>query len=272
MTATKCPHCGRSIVISLNVPHQKTSHWHTNKQQTLHSNTVNIVPGHNQTEPAAGDWQKITPISRLEPRDITTAIYDASVSFGLITTGGGALVWALDWPLWTAPAAGFSLALWRYFGGIALAKGLLEIVENISNKDINNDGHIGRPEPTKPQPIPLEVVQKSDTGLFQRMFRFELPENITIELFSTWARGVLMVNDLTQARWVSREKFSRDDYTTMLAHLAEAGIIRRTGNARNASYVLTRHGRNALGLFIDTQSHSLTRQSANFGTESNGGE
>ncbi len=272
MNATKCPHCGRSITISLSVPHPRGSHWHTNKTQTLHSNTVNIIPGHNQLESTAGDWQKITPISRLEPRDITTALYDAAVSFSLITTGSGVLAWVLDWPIWIAPAGGFGVALWRYFGGIQLAKGLLEIVESISNKDINNDGHIGRSEPTKPLPIPLEVVQKTDTGLFQRMFRFELPENITIELFSDWARGVLMVNDLTQARWVSRDRFSRDDYTTMLAHLAESGIIRRGGNARNASYDLTRHGRNALKLFIDTQSHSLTRQRADSTAEYGGGE
>ena len=271
-TNATCPHCGQSIIMTaapLVRRPQQGGRWRANSL-TMHSSAASLTEA-APTATAAGDWQRITPVGRLEPRDITTAIYDAAISFGLITVGGVAVAWWLEWPLAIGPASGFSVAMWRYFGGIRLAQGLLETVESLTNKDINKDGHIGSPEPARPQPVPLEIIQKSEAGLILRMFRFELPAGISTELFTEWARGVLMVDDLTQARWVSKDKFARDDYTDLLGKLAEANIVRRSGRAKNASYSLTRHGKNALRHYLDTHSHSLTHMQRDFTTEQGGG-
>jgi len=269
-TNATCPHCGQPIIMTAAPAPVRAGRWRANSI-TMHSSAASLAGSAPPAPTAGGDWQRITPVGRLEPRDITTAIYDAAISFGLITIGGVAVAWWLEWPVVIGPASGFSAAMWRYFGGVRLAQGLLEVVESLTNRDINKDGHIGNPEPAKPQPVPLEIIQKSEAGLILRMFRFELPDGISTELFTEWARGVLMVDDLTQARWVSKDKFSRDDYTDLLGKLAEANIIRRSGRAKNASYSLTRHGKNALKHYLDTHSHSLTRMQPDFTTEQGGG-
>jgi predicted transcriptional regulator len=219
-----------------------------------------------QPGPAAttGDWQRVTPVGRLEPRDITTAIYDAAVSFGLITIGGLGACWYYELAWWFAPAAGFTVGLWRYFGGLALAKGLLKIVETITGTENTGDDQADpKPQPQDP-PVALEVIHKSEAGIFQRMFRFTLPETVTEKEFQWWATGVINRPDLTQARWVSKSKFSREAYVDLLGTLEDAGIIERAGKAKNASYSLTPAGKRALRQYlIVTHSHSLTRTSDN---------
>lgn len=96
--------------------------------------------------PATGDWQKVTPVGRLEPKDITTAIYDSGISFALITLAAGAVVYAAGWPWLVAPAGGLGVAMWRYFGGLRLARSLLEVVESITQTDLNHDGKVGKTE------------------------------------------------------------------------------------------------------------------------------
>jgi hypothetical protein len=206
----------------------------------------------------------------MEPKDVTTALYDAGVSFGLITLPAVGLCYSLNWPLWVAPSAGVSVALWRYFGGMSLAQGLLEIVETITNTDLNRDGVTG-PPPAENKPMRFEVTVKNEAGLFLRMFRFDLPKEITPALFNKWAAGVLMRDDLTQERWVSNDDFVRVPYTRLLEKLEEAKLVYRTSPARNAPYKLTRHGKNVLKLYLqavsDTHSHSLTHGGDNFTTE-----
>jgi len=169
-------------------------------------------------------------------------------------------------PWWTAPAGGLSVAIWRYFGMMHLAARLLEIVESITQSDLNKDGHTG-PAPNS-APIALEIVQKNEAGAFQKMFRFTLPLGISDELFTEWARGVTMRNDLTQSRWVSRDKFSRDDYTRLLSLLEESGFVARDGTAKNAAYELLPAGKRALRHYLlavgDTHSRSLTHMSDDY--------
>jgi hypothetical protein len=161
-----------------------------------------------------------------------------------------------------APAGGLAVAIWRYFDGLALARGLLEIVETITGKDINRDGVTGHP-PAKNEPMRFEVTVKNEAGLFLRMFRFDLPKEITPALFNKWAAGVLMRDDLTQERWVNNDDFIRQHYNRLLDKLEEAQIVYRTSAAKNAAYKLTRHGKNVLKLYLqavsDAHSHSLTQ-------------
>lgn len=158
MTRANCPHCGRTIELSKPTGYQParlvTSRRHGYR---LQSSAAAIAGGQ---PPAGGDWQKITPVGRLEPKDITTSLYDAGISFGLVTIGALGVVWWQEWPVWMAPATGFTIGMWRYFGGIKLASGLLEVVETVTGADINGDGNVG----DKPAPPPVVKVELRDDG------------------------------------------------------------------------------------------------------------
>ena len=54
------------------------------------------------------------------------------------------MAYAAGWPWLVAPAGGLSVAIWRYFGGLGLARSLLEVVETFTQKDLNQDGRIGK--------------------------------------------------------------------------------------------------------------------------------
>jgi len=253
---TRCPRCGSTLIISAPTgPASNGKRPGGNRWASVASAAPalgNIPTGLGDS----ADYQRSTPIGRMTTADVTTALYDAGVSFAIVGLPLAGLAWAMEWPIWTSPAGGTFVALWRYFGGMALASRLLEAVETITHTDINRDGITG-PAPT-PQPIPLEVIHKNDEGNITRMLRFELPQGIGERDFLNWASAVIQRDDLTQARWVNRRNFSRESYTALLNALEEAGLVKRNGTAKNAPYTLTRHGKNAMGLFLDTHSHSLT--------------
>lgn len=237
---TKCPHCGTPLTL-VAANHQLGGY----RQYSIFQNTS---PTHLQAQPAidTGNWERVTPVDRLQPRDITTALYDALASFSLVSIALTGPTIYFHGPWWLPPTGGLSVALWRYFGMMSLAMRLLEIVETITQTDLNKDGHTGPPQ----EPIALEITQKNEAGAFQRMFRFTLPEGVSESLFRQWADGVIVRPDLTQARWVSRDKFSRDAYVNLLSLLEEAGLLARDSNARNASYDLLPAGKRALRQYL----------------------
>ena len=269
---TRCPHCGCNLILMQTASAPPVSgQWH----KMSNFQNVSTSPFQQPIAPAAGDdWQRVTPVGRLTPLDVTTSLYDAGVSFVLVSIGAGCLCWYFDWPLIIPPACGFTAACWRYFGGMNLARNLLEIVESITRSDLNQDGFVGKPEP--PAPIPLEVTHKTEAGIIQKMFRFDLPPGVTEAGFIKWVRGVLSMPDLTQARWVSSNIFTREAYVDLLDKLLEAGIIARTGKTKNAGFELTPAGLRALRRYLlaigDTHSHSLTRYSAEIDHTPPGGE
>ena len=165
---TYCPHCGQSLSISPLSPGPGRSGWQqlTTLQHSQQLNNFSTVP----MVASAAEWQKVTPVSRLEPKDVVTSVFDAGVSFLLVTVGAAGVCWYFEVDLWIALAAGFLVALWRYFGGLSLAKSLLEVVETVTQRDIDQDGEIGQPEPER-HTVRVEV--KSDQG--QRWQFADLP-------------------------------------------------------------------------------------------------
>lgn len=242
-----CPYCGRQIRLERAAATVGREVLLTEFQQAVYSPlTAPPVP------PGGGDWRRVTPVGRLEPKDVLTAGLDAGVSFGLVTIAGVGVCWVLNWPWALAPASGMAAAIIRYYGGVKLAASLLEIVESVTATDLNHDGKVG----AAPSPVPMEVIHKNEAGSVLKMLRFDLPAGVTEAQFRQWAEAVLANGDLTQARWVSRSKFTREDYTGLIAAMEQAGLVRRSGERANAPYELTRAGRNALRFL--THSHSLT--------------
>ncbi len=241
-----CPHCRKSLII---LPGGSSSPGPGGWRQMAQLQSVA-----GDGAPSVGDWQKITPIGRLVPTDVTTSLYDAVVSFCLVSVGGVGICFYAGWPWPWALIAGYGWSMWRYFGGVHLAKNLLEIVESLSAPQ-------SEPEPSKlSESVNLEVVRRNEAGVFQKMFRASLPGNISEGQFAEWCKRVLMRPDLTQARWVDSGEFARNDYTDLLVLLGEGEIVRRKSKAKNAPWVLTDEGRKTLNYYIRlTHSHSLTR-------------
>lgn len=154
---THCPHCGGALLIQAATPgpmHQGGWQQYATLQHAMPA--PGLIPGSLPTE---SEWQKVTPVDRLQPRDVLTAGLDAAVSFSLVTIAAGGVCLYFDLYLWPAPAVGLSVAVWRYFNGLALAKGLLEIVETLVQKDIDRDGHTG-PAKAEPHTVRVEIKQE----------------------------------------------------------------------------------------------------------------
>jgi len=141
MNPTQCPYCHQSVAL---IP---VGFANRPDRYPITLESAAVTPWAMPPAAAASDYQKITPIARLEPRDITTAIYDSGVSFALVALAGGAISYAAGWPWLVSPASGLAVAIWRYFGGLSLARSLLEVVETITQKDIDKNGIVGKPAP-----------------------------------------------------------------------------------------------------------------------------
>ncbi len=256
---THCPNCDHPLIIMAARPVRQPA-WQPGLATLQHSapmqsTSVSVEPG--------DEWQRITPIGRLSTGDVTTAIYDAGVSFVLVTIASGVAIWLInglefggyiiDLGWWAAPVSGVSVALWRYFDGMGIARGLLEIVETLKQSK-------SAPPPPKPDPVPLEVIQRDKAGVFQRMFRASLPAGISEEKFLNWCKYVVLRPDLTQSKWVASGEFVRTDYTKLLDTLGESGVVKRKSKAKNSEWVLTPEGKETLTFYIRlVHSPSLTR-------------
>lgn len=138
-----CPHCNRQLWVGLGADWQPVK----DLQQNTISPLSNIHSGYSE-------YQKVTPIGKLEPRDVVTSIFDAGISFALFSVASSALFWFAELPLLFGPAVGFLIGSARYFGGVQFAKGLLATVETIVKE-------IAEPEPAKTsEPIVINAEIK----------------------------------------------------------------------------------------------------------------
>jgi hypothetical protein len=151
-----CPHCNQQISItpSNNIPPGNYAPWQPN------ASFQSTAPGPFAAggESPVGTWQKVTPISRMQPKDIYTSLLDAGAAFLLVTTGAALICYAGAWPLVTAPGLGLATAIFRYFGGMATAKNLLQVVETWSSESDPATGAPTDPE-TKSHLITVQVKE-----------------------------------------------------------------------------------------------------------------
>jgi hypothetical protein len=204
------------------------------------------IPGGAAPEPAFGDYQKTTPVSRLEPRDVLTAGLDAGVSFGLITIAGAGACWYLEWPLVLAPAGGLAIAIWRYFDGLALARGLLEIVETITGKDIDHNGKVGKPEP--PHTVRVELGETNQGYRRWQYADFAIEPALLVKLAQ-----VVLSGESFSERTATDIGLTQKDFAGLRDEFIARGLAKWNHPERRQQGVsLTRGGLLALQVIVDT--------------------
>ncbi len=169
-SVTRCPHCNNPLIISAQAGAAGPP-WKPNGASIMHH--AASMPGAPPpiTQAGAEEWQRITPISKTTTDDIRASFIDSVVSAGLVMVATGSMILVLDgltfhWggavirvllPWSLVPLSGVGMAILRYFWGMAIARRLNEIVETITGRDINQDGHIGKPESPKPHTVEVKV-------------------------------------------------------------------------------------------------------------------
>lgn len=248
---TYCPNCGQQLVISAqsDAPRSRSliqSGWQQTRQlessQQLH-NISTATP-----EMPTGDWQKVTPVGRLTAQDVTTSIYDAGVSGGLVTITVFGICWYFDWPPIISPVVGAGVLLLRYFGGISLAKSLLEIVETVTQRDIDQDGQIGNEPPLAPsQTVRVEI---KETGEAKR-WRFEEFAIEPAKLYSLASR--VISGESFSERTATEVNLTQEEFRQLRNKFLAANLARWNHPTRKQQGVsLTRGGRAILRAVLDT--------------------
>lgn len=247
---TCCPHCGQQLVIATGPSRTGAglparTGWQPlgrlESSQRLHN------VGAAAPEMPAGDWQKVTPVGRLTTQDVTTSIYDAGVSGGLVTVTVFGVCWYFDWPLVISPVAGIGVVLFRYFGGMLLAKSLLEIVETITQRDIDRDGQIGSEPPSPPHRVQVEIREAGEA----RRWRFE---ELDIEPVKLYGLALRVVNgDSFAERTAVDAGLTQDEFRRLRDKFLAASLVRWNHPTRKQQGVsLTRGGRAILRAVLDT--------------------
>ncbi|MBD3260427.1 MAG: hypothetical protein GF334_01895 [Candidatus Altiarchaeales archaeon] len=103
-----------------------------------------------------------------------------SLVFGCFAAGGAFMVIVgvdsmmtdlrVTWPaaLSLSGMAGFSAMFYRYLSSSGFYRDIIQKVENVTKRDINNDGYIGDPESDRS--IALEITETGAKGKFSKQF------------------------------------------------------------------------------------------------------
>lgn len=234
-----CPHCGGHLTIGMaGVPPHIIS-GHSSKSRTYQSSVKTALPQVASTMPIddpTQDWQRVTPVGRLTPVDVTTSIYDGLISFLLVTLGLSGLLWYTDMPLVVAPATGFAVACWRYFGGMRLAKSLLEMIETLSERK--------EAEPVEQQiKHTLSVETKTESG--KRWQFADLPGQPAA--LQEFAQRVIEDIGTFSERTAVKCKMTQDEYSDLSDIFVDRfWAIRRHQTLKRLGVNLTQNGKSVL--------------------------
>lgn len=192
-----------------------------------------------------GNYDKTTPVSKIETGDITAAAYDAGISLAIAGVGATGIMLLVGYSEWyvAGPMLGFVVGAGRYFGMVNFAKGLTKIIESWGSDEVEV---IEAPEPL-PKVPPLEVVHKNERGAIQSIQRFNhLPQNV-LENFPHFAQQA-EIKGLSVDAWTGAGGvFSKSEFNELMNALAEAGIVEWVNpNAKAQGRRVTRSGARAL--------------------------
>lgn len=231
---SQCPYCHRQLKIVPDIASQPVM------VQTRQFNNTQLTPWQIPTEsvPQGGEWEKVTPVGKMGVDDVLTSIFDAGVSFGLVTAGTAIVVYLADWHWSVAPITGLGVAIWRYFGGISATRSLLYTIESWTHTDLNRDGVTG--QPVKTEPVKLEIIHKNERGNLIRAQLPQLPEGVGLDAFGKWCLALAGGAPISEDRWVGPgQDFTKSQYRELLKTMAAVGIIRKNGEAANSKWVVS---------------------------------
>jgi len=207
----RCPHCNRPLSVHLEkaeFPGFETipGGWRRADPATLASHSRLNAAVRAAVEEDEGlygreaNYEKITPVGRLQPVDIITSLLDAGVTFTFAGLGVGGSLWYFEAPyvIWPALGCGFVAAVARYYGLVGLAQSLLQTVESVTRRDLNGDGRIGggKPEPPpEPPPLRVEVTEHREDGSW-RILRAQF--GLDPQKLQTFAYAILRGDSFTE--------------------------------------------------------------------------
>jgi len=126
-----CPHCLKQFAITpIDIPEYQTPWQKTTSFQSVSQGSINSEPG-----PTYGQWQKVTPVGKLQPKDIAVAILDSTIVFGLVSAPLGLMCHWSDLPWQIGPFVGLICGTLRYVLGMANTWGLLTVRETWQNQE-----------------------------------------------------------------------------------------------------------------------------------------
>lgn len=261
MMAQFCPHCGHKLSDQpagrLRSFARAYGQYRQSRVTTFQSSAVTpwqpAAPAPaGQPAPAFASAERRTPFrpQNIES-DFLTPLAQALGTGAFVSAGGIYMAWFYHGVYWYHGLAFGVIAAGAYWL-IAMAwnRNLLWATERIIGADLDGDGYEGQPETP---PVRLEVVHQDQDRAFSKMFRFDLPDQVTEDDFLNFARGVTQEGrGLAETAWIGRGKpFSRKTYNDLLASLDQAGVIRWVDQANHvAGRELTGSGRRSLLQYV----------------------
>lgn len=138
-----CPHCGKQIYAIPKPGQLAIKPARSNRLSHLFESETRSPFGgqHSLRSEAAtlpGNYDKTTPVSKIETGDITAAAYDAGISLAIAGVGATGVMYLVGYGEWyvAGPMVGFAVGAGRYFGMVSFAKGLTRIVENWASDEV----------------------------------------------------------------------------------------------------------------------------------------
>jgi hypothetical protein len=185
--------------------------------------------------------------------DVTVPAAQSAISGAIVgvIAGSGAALCGAGWhSLWWGAGAG---AL-----GVGLAwlvilrehRAALWEVERIIGRDLDRDGHVGQPVPTKRQPVQVEVVERDHRGRLKRMQWLKLPPTVTDDHLQAIAHAVL-IDGQDFSRRKLQDAMSVEAYGLLADAMLKGGLLRYKGKTQNAGVELTSSGRAFLRQFLE---------------------
>lgn len=122
-----CPYCGGQLHVFSN---DDTPAFSPGPQWKPTARFESVANGPNSiSQQSFGEWQKMTPVGRLAPKDVWVAFLDSTIVF-LAISGPTGVICHLSGVTWLAgPFMGFVFAGLRYLWTMGHTQGLLTIIE-----------------------------------------------------------------------------------------------------------------------------------------------
>lgn len=140
-----CPYCNKQLAVGPSgiSEHSPNTPW----QQLGEFQNLSQGPLPGQAGPGlAGEWQRVTPVGRLVPKDIMTILLDSTIVFGLVSSATGLMFHYAGQTWLMGPFTGLVVAGIRYFALMANTQNLLTIVESWRSAEPKKSDQPQQPE------------------------------------------------------------------------------------------------------------------------------